>query len=84
MNRTVRKHSHLGTSQMDMREDTQDRNQRAWSRMTQKFKKDLYQEEMVNNIKIVELSGKIKTEKAQQNLAIGEYLEGLLIYPLIE
>ena len=69
---------------MDMREDTQDRNQRAWSRMTQKFKKDLYQEEMVNNIKIVELSGKIKTEKAQQNLAIGEYLEGLLIYPLIE
>ena len=69
---------------MDMREDTQDRNQRAWSRMTQKFKKDLYQEEMVNNIKIVELSRKIKTEKAQQNLAIGEYLEGLLIYPLIE
>ena len=69
---------------MDMREDTQDRNQRAWSRMTQKFKKNLYQEEMVNNIKIVELSRKIKTEKAQQNLAIGEYLEGLLIYLLIE
>ena len=41
---------------MDMREDTQDRYQRAWSRMTQKFKKDLYQEEVVNNIKIVELS----------------------------
>ena len=52
--------------------------------MIQKFKKDFYQEEMVNNIKIVELSRKIKTEKAQQNLAIGEYLQGLLIYLLIE
>ena len=52
--------------------------------MTQKSKKDLYQEEVANSIKNVELSRNIKTEKAQQNLAIGEYLQVLLINLLIE